>query len=90
MSRFKQHILRISRYNPIWSRAMKIVAPSGISFVEKPLNTIICDGCNSLITTENINCLVLSQGYIHSAQCETCRIEYFKDFPILKGLDYIE
>ena len=82
-------IIMLNRNHSMWKQPMRLSSLNGevLAVIPKPANTIICDGCNSIITTEYIGCLSFKKGYIHSAQCQDCIKEFFSTFRIIEQKD---
>jgi len=82
-----EHILKVPRSSDIFSIPAKFVSIDNdgklqFTMLSRPRNVILCDGCNEKIDSEYIYCLVFTEGYIHSAQCQKCVDEYFSDLPV--------
>jgi len=75
------YILLLPRTHHVFTRPMILRFGGEISIIPRdPELPIICDGCGNIIKTEYIMCLVLTEGYINSAQCEKCVETYFSSY----------
>ena len=87
------HIMVVSRYDPRYfaDRSVKIVALNDnfdmkkISFVQVPLNLILCDGCNAEIKEKTVGLLMLD-GHVCRAVCEGCRAKHYSRLPMKEDL----
>lgn len=48
-----------------------------------PDDTIICDGCNSLIKDDFVGLLMLEVNRCWGTQCKDCVKKYFSDLPVV-------
>lgn len=79
----------ISRNNPMFiNRQMSFTYnKNGKLITEKlptiPNNTIVCDGCNSLIEDDDVGVLMLDLQTCWGTQCKICRKKYFSSLVVV-------
>ena len=48
-----------------------------------PDNTIICDGCNSLIKDDTVGLYMTDKDHCWGTQCKVCIEKYFSEVPVV-------